>query len=295
MPEPLRLGSIGFVNSLPVDWGLASGAVPADLTLRTDTPARLNELLLSGELDVSPVSAYWYAQHARELALLPGLSISTQSIVMSVLLFSRRPPHELRDRVIRVSAQGRTTPALLEVLCRRHYRFIPTFELIAEGPDPLAGDSEAVMLIGDQALIHRERARRDGWIVTDLAQEWQRWTELPFVFAVWAVRRDVLSRRRGDVEAAHASILASREWGLSHPGAVLERAAEATGLDGRTLRDYFSRLSYDFTQELQNGLIGFYRQAARCGLLAQAPELSFAFEEAAEPSPDRAVPAKEVA
>ena len=46
----MRLGSINFINSLPVDLGLASGAVAVDAELASGSPAELNEKISRGEL-----------------------------------------------------------------------------------------------------------------------------------------------------------------------------------------------------------------------------------------------------
>ena len=46
-------------------------------------------------------------------------------------------------------------------------------------------DADAVLLIGDRAM----RACLPGFAhAFDLGQEWHDWTDLPFVYAVWAVR-----------------------------------------------------------------------------------------------------------
>ena len=85
----MRLGSIDFINSLPVDLGLRSGAVASDIQMVRGVPAALNEKILNNELEISAVSALWYAEHQTRFVLLPDLSISSESGVMSVLLFSQ--------------------------------------------------------------------------------------------------------------------------------------------------------------------------------------------------------------
>lgn len=56
----LRLGSISFINSLPVDLGLLTKQVPLTAEIMAATPAKLNEALLDGRLDISPVSALFF-------------------------------------------------------------------------------------------------------------------------------------------------------------------------------------------------------------------------------------------
>ncbi|MBI3316190.1 MAG: menaquinone biosynthesis protein, partial [Candidatus Omnitrophica bacterium] len=211
----IRLGSIEFINSLPVDLGLLSGAVPFSCRIIQDTPAQLNRKILNDELDVSPISAFFYAEYAEEFFILPDLSVSSESGVMSVLLFSRFPLPELEDKTIFLTDKGRTTPVLLEILCRLRHGFIPETK-------PLTGSlgngegADALLLIGDEALLEKERLTGLGFQAIDLAEEWRRWTGLPLVFALWAVRRSVFAVQGEAIERAHEAILRSKNGGLSH-------------------------------------------------------------------------------
>ncbi len=266
--EKLRLGSISFINSLPVDLGLLCGAVPCAAEIVQAPPAVLNEKMGSGVLDLGPVSTYWYALHSAELVLLPDLSISSRSGVQSVLLFSRRPMAQLAGKAIAVTSQGRTTPVLLEILCRLKYGFKPIVKPL--GLDLEAGipqEAEAALLIGDSALLAKERFKRESWEVIDLAEEWQGWTRMPLVFAVWAVRRAVHAAAPDQAAEAHEALLRSKAWGLSHQEAVIRAAAVKTGLATEVLVSYFSGLSYDFDAELKAAAALFFEYAWRCGLL----------------------------
>ena len=49
-------------------------------------------MLVGGELDLSPISAFAWAQHADELVLLPDLCIGARDEVVSVVLVSPTPP-----------------------------------------------------------------------------------------------------------------------------------------------------------------------------------------------------------
>ncbi len=256
----LRLGSIEFINSMPVDLGLLTKRVPLTAEIVTGVPAKLNEMLLNGELDISPVSAIFFAEHADQFHLLPDLSISSGSAVDSVLLLSKKPVKELGGSRIAVTAKGRTTPALLEVLLTERLGLkaeLETEELTEAWPL----NYDAMLVIGDEALAWKEKAAAENLHVWDLAEAWREWTGLPFVFAVWAVRREVFEKHARVVEHAHKQLLASREWGLAHMDEVRRAAAEKTGLPEHVITSYFKRLSYGFGDEQRKGLDLFLEKA----------------------------------
>lgn len=274
--EKARLGSIAYINSLPVDLGILCGAVHCGAELVQDVPARLNEMLLAGELDLSPVSAFWYAAHADRFILLPDLSISSESGVQSVLLFSKRPPNELKGVEIAVTTQGRTTPVLLDILCQKKYGFKPRTR---SGP---AGTAEAVLLIGDEALQARQAYTGNGWTVTDLAEEWRSWTGKPFVFAVWAARRAFYAEEPEKLRNIHRALLKSKQWGIAHPAKVIATARGRSGLGDDVLVSYFSRLNHDFGAPLREGLLLYLEHCRALGHLSAVPELESINEKNAE-------------
>ncbi len=263
----LKLGSIEFINSLPVDLGLASGHVASDCEIVTGTPAVLNDKILRKELDASPVSALWYAEHQEEFLLFPDLSISSESGVQSVLLFSRAPLKYLKSRPISVTPQGRTTPALLEIICRLKYGYRPNVKAARQNVSGIPEGSDAILLIGNEALTAREKLKNSSVIVTDLAEEWKEWTSLPFVFAVWVTRKDVFKTHEKQILGLHQSLLDSKKWGEAHLEEILKEAQVKTRLPVELLKGYFSSLSYDFNEGLKCGLRLYFEYAVRCGIL----------------------------
>ena len=194
------------------------------------TASELNDLLAAGELQVSVVSAVEYARNAAAYHLLPDLAITCDGPVHSVALFSRRPPAELDGRTVLVTASSRTSVLLLELLCRHRWGVTPRFAVAraeASDLDSLAGLPHDGGARDRRRGAHARRAAIAIPVRLDLGAEWKAWTGLPFVFAVWAARRDAVS---ATVRAIHRQLLASRDWGLAH----LDELADAgRGADGR--------------------------------------------------------------
>ena len=85
----LRCGRIRYTNDLPVYAAFDAGAIEYPGTLHADVPSRLNAMLVDGELDLSPISAFAWAQHSTELVLLPT-SASARATRSSRSCSSRR-------------------------------------------------------------------------------------------------------------------------------------------------------------------------------------------------------------
>jgi len=273
----MRLGRIPYVNCLPVYGAIDRGIETVAAEIVTGTAAELNDLLAAGELQVSVVSAVEYARNAAAYHLLPDLAISCDGPVHSVLLFSHRPVTALQDAAVLLTSSSRTSILLLELLCRHRWGVRPRFATVraeAVDLDALGGlPHDAVLVIGDAALHLAARGRYPH--VVDLGQAWKDWTGLPFVFAVWAARRDA------DQDAAagiHRTLLRSRAWGLAHLDELAAGAARQTGIAPATCRAYLGDLDYALSYRHLAGLTDFFRRLAQDGLV---PDGSLSFLSAA--------------
>jgi len=92
-----RVGHIQFLNCLPLYYGLVRGGYVLDMDLRKGTPTELNQALLAGDLDISPISTVEYLRHASDLLLLPDLTVSSDGEVQSIVLVSKVPLAELAE------------------------------------------------------------------------------------------------------------------------------------------------------------------------------------------------------
>ena len=187
MMAKARVGRIAYLNVLPIYFALEHLFGENGFHLVRGTPAELNALMRRGEVDLGSISAMEYGRAFRDYLLLPDLSISSKGAVGSVLLFSRVPFSRLDGRTIRVSAASASGAALVKILMAELFEVQPRYQ-----PGQLAGvplaEAAAVMAIGDEAL--RLKAAGAMPFELDLGQAWQELTGLPFVFGVWAVRRD---------------------------------------------------------------------------------------------------------
>jgi chorismate dehydratase len=273
----MRLGRIPWINCYPVYGAIDRGLVDVPAELVSGTASELNDLLAAGELQVSVVSAVEYARNTAAYHLLPDLAITCDGPVHSVALFSRLPVTHLDGHTVLVSASSRTSVLLLDLLFRHRWGIRPRFATVrAEAPDleSLGGlPHEAVLVIGDAALLLAAQRRYP--VRLDLGAEWRAWTGLPFVFAVWAARREA---RLPAVQLVHERLLASRAWGLAHLDELSADAARATGVAEAACRAYLGDLDYALSDRHLAGLTDFFRRLAQDGLV---PDGSLSFITAA--------------
>lgn len=275
----LTIGRIPYINCYPVYGAIDRGLIRIDADLVDGVPTALNALMAEGKLDVSVVSAVEYARDSRRYLLLPDLAISCDGPVRSVMLFSKRPATELSRRRVLVSRSSMTSVALLELLFENvwHARpvFVPTDAEISDVARFGAEDHEARLVIGDAALLLESNSttpgRRGGKQsqgvpqyphAYDLGAEWKRWTGLPFVFAVWVAQRNVAVDA---ALAAHAGLIASRDWGIANVPTLAKQAAEATSVAVDACEQYLEGLDYGLSYPHLAGLTEFYRRLVERG------------------------------
>jgi chorismate dehydratase len=269
--ETLRCGRISYTNDLPIYAAFDAGAVECPATLISGVPTQLNRMLVEGELDASPISSFFCAEHADEVLVLPGVCIGSRDAVRSIYCISKIPPRSLAGVPIAVTAESSTGRNLFATICAQSYGFMPQF---LEAEDPVKTyrrDGSPCLLIGDKAIdAYLAADREDAY---DVGELWHEMTGLQMVYAVWAVRRDVAERRASEVDALSRSLVDAAAWGMANLERVVSEAeAHIVRPDG-FYADYYRTLEFDFNQNARLGLEKFYALAAKHGLLAGVPEL----------------------
>jgi len=253
----LRVGWISYANTLPLKRAIQDAP---GISVEEGPPSRLNRLLSSGAIDLAPISSIEFARHRDSYVLLPGLSISADGPVQSVLVTSDRPLLDSSipgDTAIHLSPASATSVVLLKVLARF---FWPTTLRLRFTRD--LKRSNARLLIGDEAL--REYLHPTAPYHVDLAEEWRVHTGLPLVFALFCVPREALSDRRQDTLLAihrsltEAALAPDRAWGA-------REAARRLGLSEEDVLCYLNGLCWNLSDRHEQGLATFFDLASRLG------------------------------
>jgi chorismate dehydratase len=262
-----RVGHIQFLNCLPIYWGLVRSGALLDIDLRKDTPDRLNDALIAGELDIGPISLVDYLRNADDLLLLPDLAVGSDGPVLSVNLVSQVPLTELHEQKVALGSTSRTSVVLAQHYLEDSIGVRPSYFTCPPDLTAMMLDATAGVLIGDAALRATYDAPRRGLTVHDLGSVWRELSGLPMVFAVWAVRREFATAHPGLVKDVHNAFIQSRDFSLAHVDEVAQSAARWEVFDEGTLKTYFRALDFSLGERQLAGLRTFATAVAnRIGL-----------------------------
>ncbi len=279
MPTRPRLGHIQFINCLPLYYGMVKNDVLLDVDLVRANPADLAVELVDGKLDLAPIPAIEYARHAEQFELLPDIAISSDGEVQSILLVSTVPVEELTGKTIALAANSRTSVVLAQILLER--RWGVTADYVDMPPDlpAMLRDADAALLIGDEAI--RTYWEPPAHLFTyDLGTEWKAWTGLPFVFAVWAVRRDYAQAEPAAVRRVADALSGSLDYCRLHLDDISEYAARWEQFPAEQFRSYFDALQFRFEPRYREGLTRYLEEAHSIGQLDRVPQLAVFGEDA---------------
>jgi chorismate dehydratase len=267
------IGKISYINDSPVYYGLDHGLLPPWLKMVADVPTVLNQKIKTGQIKISPVSAAFYAMNHQELLLLPDLSISCEGRVMSVILASNYAIDDLGGKKVVFSGESATSAALLKMIFHRK-KVSPIFEV---GPvnnyQKISKSTDAALVIGDTALLHPWNQVFEYCI--DLGQLWHEMTGLPFVFAVWVVRRSFAEQYPCLVKEIHKLLLASKDQGYKNIDQVIEAGKNKLGLERSMVKEYFDLLYCDLDDKKIQAMGLFFDSLFDQGILDKRASIEF--------------------
>jgi chorismate dehydratase len=231
---PFRVGSVRYLNAVPLTRGLED-----EITFTT--PSKLAEMLEKDDLDAALVSVSHVLMHDG-YDILDGIAIASLGEVKSVFLAHRKPIEEAKE--IFCDTASLSSVQLLRVLLaerglKPEFKPLPACDF-ANFPD-------FVLLIGDPALdFSRSNPEHQIW---DLGSAWSDLTKLPFVYAVWALRRG----KENSVLRRH--LREARDFGLDTLDHIIRSRTEYD-LDFR--KDYLSwHIHYYLGTDEKRGLKRF--------------------------------------
>lgn len=267
----VRLGKICYTNCLPFYHNLQ---LEGDFEYFDTHPSRLNHAMRQGKLDMGPMSSLEYLNNQKEYLVLPGFAIGSRDFSGSVLLFSKEKIEGLNQAKIALTRHSLSSAALLRVLLKLKYKFENEFTITSEGVEEALEQHMAALAIGDEALFHQPKTFRYKY---DLSEIWWNWTEKPFCFALWAVRKSFARENPDMVRHFCRRLSENFERNISDIEGLLKSGMNMDFLDVQFSKvfGYLFNLTYKLDESMLEGLDLFYRLTRRIGISPQPKKIEF--------------------
>lgn len=256
---------VPYLNSVPFFRGLAW---KERYGLIDCVPRELGQKAASGTVAAGllPVADYLRLQDAFER--LGHFGIAVRGRAQSVLLFSRLPIRQLDGATIAVTEETSTSAVLLRLILEEHHHLSPAAYDRVRAPGASRVDegsaetrereaqrgqhpaADALLLIGDEALRFR-RTNTQYPFEVDLAFEWWLWQHLPFVFAVWAIRKNADEKDKKQIEAGLARSLTMN---LKDVEAIARDYEQPLGTPAKDLKLYLENFVYRLGPSEEEGI-----------------------------------------
>jgi chorismate dehydratase len=232
--QATRIGCVPYLNARPLLEGIG-------FPVTERVPAQLCDLFAQGMLDAALLSSIDVLTQP-EPAVVDGVSISCRGPVRSVLLAY---DGELSDlRAVQLDPASHTSNVLARIVLEEFHGFSLEYVHISERKslEPPA------VIIGDPALSVSKRPSQSGVKFLDLGQEWVNHTGLPFVFALWTLRKEFTKK-----SSLSVALRKAKEHGL---GSLTRIASETP--DPEFTRSYLGgAIHYDLGEAEKRGLALF--------------------------------------
>ena len=239
----IRFSVVSYTNTKPFLYGLEHTAVKNKIDLKVDYPALCAQKLIDDQADVGliPVAAIL---KLKEYHIISDYCIGASGKVNSVFIFSNCPIAEAE--FIQLDPESRSSINLALVLLKNFWKINPLKIIEAEDYSISKQEKTAFVQIGDRTFGKKEQFP----YVYDLAEEWQKFTGLPFVFAAWVSNKKLPEDLVEELNLAF-------KYGLDHREEVLKAMPAHESFN---LRQYlYSDLDFNLDDKKREALALFLK------------------------------------
>lgn len=238
---PHSVSIVNYYNTTPFLYGINHSDFLSQIKLELDIPSVCAQKLKNKQVEIGLVP----------VAILPELDsyhiitdycIGAVGKVDSVKLFSKKPLDQLTH--VLLDYQSKTSVTLVQVLnthfWKKNIQFIPA----TEDFEKQINDTTGAVIIGDRTFGLTSHPYQ-----YDLAEEWQKYTDLPFVFACWVSNIPLEKSFISEFNKALG-------YGVNHiEEAVIEKPNEALG--DKALDYLKNKISYNLDEDKRQALTKF--------------------------------------
>ncbi|MCJ8209501.1 menaquinone biosynthesis protein [Mucilaginibacter sp. RS28] len=237
----IRISAVSYTNTKPFLYGLQHTDIINKIDLSLDIPAECAQKLIDDRVDIGliPVAA---ALSLPEWHIVSDYCIGAVGAVNSVFIFSNCEIHEVKK--IQLDPQSRSSNNLAKVLMKNYWKISP--EQITDAADYSNSQDPytAFVQIGDRTFGKKDKYA----YVYDLAEEWQKFTGLPFTFAAWIANKPIPQEFVDELNK-------SLQFGLDHREELFKELPMREDFD---IRDYLMhKIDFPLTDAKKQALYLF--------------------------------------
>ncbi|MCF6156807.1 MAG: hypothetical protein E3K36_16565 [Candidatus Brocadia sp.] len=261
MARRLRLGVVPYMNAKPLIYGLDQQTNSIELSF--EVPSLLPSMLNNDQIDVAIIPSIEYFRSGN-YAIIPDISISSCGTVESVKIFSKVPMQNIRTAALDKSSL--TSCALTRIILKEQYHLSPQYTQWSKQYDISRTDTDAALIIGDNAM----KVTDNEYVTLDLGQAWYEYTGLPFVYAIWVVKKD------RHIPGINNLLKNAKEAGIQSVRELAAAESHRLQLTEERCLNYLTKsIRYNLGKEEIKGLQTFYQYAVSLGLAPKGVEIVF--------------------
>ena len=241
-PGKIRISAVKYANTYPFMYGLSETGFDKKVELSTDHPVECAEKLISGRVDIGliPVAAL---PLMKEYHIITDYCLGAYGKVRTVMLLSNYPVEKIRT--INLDYRSRSSVNLARILAKYSWEKEFSWNSTSENFDFIdMPEYEAAVLIGDQCFEYEKKFK----FRIDLAEEWYKFTGLPFAFACWT----------SDKELDKAFLDEFNEvlgLGVKNIPAVIKKYGNKGVIKGEDLRVYLTQnINFDLNEDKRKAI-----------------------------------------
>jgi len=184
--KKLKIAAVSYINTYPFLFGIENyDTFINNVDLVIDTPAECAKFLIDNRADIGliPVAVIPELKFYR---VITDYCIGATNNVKTVVILTDGDLKGLTK--VYLDYQSRTSVQLVKVLSKffwqKNIEWLPTKPGYEQNNYQ---ENEGVLVIGDRVFKNENQYKNK----IDLAQEWNNFTHLPFVFAAWIINKTV--------------------------------------------------------------------------------------------------------
>jgi chorismate dehydratase len=237
----IKISAVSYTNTKPFLYGLQHTDIINKIDLSLDIPADCAQKLIDNKVDIGlvPVAA---ALNIPQWQIVSDYCIGAVGAVNSVFIFSNCEIHNIKT--LQLDPESRSSNNLARVLLKNYWKLDP--ELVTNTADysTSADKYTAFVQIGDRTFGKTGNYQ----FVYDLAEEWHKFTGLPFVFAAWIANKPIPAQFIAEFNAA-------LKYGLDHRSQLFTELPTRNDFD---IQDYLMhKIDFELTDAKKQALFLF--------------------------------------